>query len=75
MASDEGRLLRIEEVEVMTGLAKSTIYRLVKEGSFPPPVRVGKRAVRWKEWEVREWIRSRPPATGDTPPEEPEGSS
>ena len=75
MAPDEGRLLRIEEVEVMTGLAKSTIYRLVKEGSFPRPVRVGKRAVRWREWEVREWIRSRPPATGDTPPEGPGSSS
>ena len=75
MATDEGRLLRIEEVEEITGLSHSTIYRKVKEGTFPPPVRVGKRAVRWREWEVREWVRSRPPATGDTPPEEPGSSS
>ena len=36
------------------------IYALIAEGLFPRPLQVGRRAVRWIEQEVQEWLSSRP---------------
>lgn len=52
-------ILRRRQVEELTGLARSTIYELIKNGAFPPPVRLGKRAVGWLYREVEAWIESR----------------
>ena len=54
------RLIRLEEVLSYTGLSRSELYRKIQVGEFPRPVRVGKRAVRWRESEVEEWIEERP---------------
>ena len=59
------RLLRRAEVQRRCGLARSTIYRLMRAGEFPEPLQVGSRAVRWVETEVTAWLESRPRATGD----------
>ena len=40
------RLLRRREVEEFTGMGRSSIYRLMQDGAFPRPVRVGPTAVR-----------------------------
>ena len=58
------RLLRREEVEARSGLARSTIYRLMRVGKFPEPRRIGERAVRWSEAELTRWLQDRPKATG-----------
>lgn len=52
------RLLRRAEVEQLTGLATSTIYKLMAQTppEFPRPVRVTNTAVRWKLSSVSEWI-------------------
>ena len=57
-------LLRREDVEVRTGLARSSIYRLMRLGRFPEPLRIGDRAVRWPASEIDRWLESRPRATG-----------
>lgn len=57
------RLLRRDEVERRCGIRRSTVYRLMQEEDFPAPVRIGPRAVRWRESDIDAWIRSRPPAT------------
>ena len=62
------RLLRRREVERITGMSRSSIYRLMQSGGFPRPVRVGPSAVRWKESDITAWVESRPEATGDTGP-------
>ena len=54
-----GRLLRRSSVEEVTGLSKASIYRLMHEGSFPPPVRIGTRAVAWPQSAIVEWIEAR----------------
>ena len=59
------RLLRRTDVEAWTGLGRSTIYRLMRCGEFPEPVRIAQRAVRWFESELEEWLAERPRATGD----------
>jgi prophage regulatory protein len=52
------RLLRLAEVSTMIGLKRSSIYRYVSDGSFPAPIKVGERSVRWKLADVLAWRAS-----------------
>lgn len=50
-------ILRRRQVESKTGLTRSPLYARIKEGSFPPPVRLGNgRAVGWLGHEVDSWL-------------------
>ena len=42
------QLLRLPAVLQATGLARSTVYRMVAEHTFPAPVKLAKRAVGWR---------------------------
>ena len=53
------KLLRRPEVEVRTGLSKSSIYEWMKRGDFPQPVKLGTRLVAWRESEIAAWLESR----------------
>ena len=53
-------LSKIHEVISRSGLSKTAIYRNIKDGTFPAPVRIGKRAVAWRTEELEEWLRERP---------------
>lgn len=53
------RVIRRPEVEFRVGLARSTIYELIKKGNFPAPVQLGARAVGWIESEVEAWLRAK----------------
>ena len=39
-------LLTRQEVETHTALSRTSIYRKVREGTFPTPLQIGARAVR-----------------------------
>lgn len=54
-------LMRRPAVEAATGLSKSGLYKMIGEGRFPAPRRVGVRAVAWLRDDVDGWIHSRPP--------------
>lgn len=54
--------LRIGVVMDVTGLGRSTIYRLMADEQFPPPVRLTKRLVAWRRADVEKWFESRPTA-------------
>ncbi|QRY82427.1 AlpA family transcriptional regulator [Pseudomonas sp. PDNC002] len=53
------RIIRLKDVIDSTGIARSTIYKLIGEGAFPKPVPLVGRSVGWVESEVHEWIRGR----------------
>lgn len=55
-----GRLLRRRQVEELTTLSRSSIYRLMEDGKFPRPVRVGTNAVRWRWSDITHWLEARP---------------
>lgn len=57
------RILRRPEVETRTGLSRSTLYAMMAEGTFPKPVRLGKRAVGWTESAIVRWVESRETGT------------
>ena len=52
--------LRIGVVVRLTGLGRSTIYRLMAEEQFPPPVRLAKRVVAWRRTDLERWSEARP---------------
>jgi prophage regulatory protein len=51
----EGALLRMKNVKELLGASRSTIYRWIGEGTFPRPVRVGERSVRWRLDDLEAW--------------------
>ena len=58
-------LLRREEVEERFGVSRSWIYCEMRAGRFPEPVKIGKRAVRWRVSDLDEWAAGRPLAQGE----------
>ena len=53
------RILRLPEVSQATGLSRSTIYRLVRSGTFPQSVALTARTIGWRIDEVEAWIAAR----------------
>ena len=57
-------LMRLRAVLQVTGLGRSTLYRMVAEHTFPSPVRLTeRRAVAWRQEDVRHWTCGRPIAS------------
>jgi len=56
---DDVTFIRLPEVKAVTGLSKTSLYALIKEKSFPAPVRLGPRAVAWVKSEIRQWAVER----------------
>lgn len=54
---DDERLLRLSEVENMTGFKKSFIYEQGGKGNFPRRRKIGQSA-RWVLSEVIEWMNN-----------------
>ena len=52
------RIVRREEVSKLTGLARATIYKKVRERSFPPPIRLGARSVGWRLSDIVAWLHA-----------------
>lgn len=53
------RLMRLRQVMQTTGLARSTIYKLMAKREFPLAIKVTTKSVAWPSLEVDAWIASR----------------
>ena len=62
-------LLFRPEVEVLTRLGRTSIYRLMNDpdARFPRPIRLGARRVAWRRSEVMDWLENRPRCTAGQP--------
>lgn len=49
-------ILRLPAVKNRTGLARSTIYLRIAQGSFPKQISLGGRAIGWVESEIETWL-------------------
>ena len=58
------RILRRQDVERLTGLSYTTIWRKEHAGDFPQRVRLGANAVGWREGDVLRWIDARETVSG-----------
>jgi len=57
--SDRERLMRRPEVERVTGLSRSEIYRRMAVGCFPKCVRLGVNCVAWAASDIDRWVAAR----------------
>jgi prophage regulatory protein len=55
---DLGILGRLN-VQLKTGLARSTLYLQVSQGTFPRPIKIGKRSVGWRASDIDHWLSMR----------------
>jgi prophage regulatory protein len=53
------RFARVPEVERVTGLSRTTIWRLERQNEFPRRRRLSANAVGWLESEIRAWMSER----------------
>ena len=53
------RILRLQNVELLTGFKRAHIYSLINQGRFPRSVRLGPRAVGWDSLAVEKWVEER----------------
>jgi prophage regulatory protein len=53
------RFIREREVNQLTGLSRTTRWRLERQGKFPSRRRLSSNAVGWLESEIRGWIATR----------------
>lgn len=49
------KIYRLPQVEDLCGLSRATIYRQIRAGAFPRPVKIGRRAVGWKGDSLSAW--------------------
>ncbi|PLY35316.1 dipicolinate synthase [Pectobacterium carotovorum] len=52
-------LIRLSEAQRRTGYSKAWIYKLIAQGRFPHPVKIGSRSVAFIKSEIDEWINQR----------------
>lgn len=52
------QLYRRPDVETLTGLSRTSIYRMMERGEFPRPVRITAKAVAWREADLSQWLDS-----------------
>lgn len=53
------QLLSVQAVEVIVGLGRSSIYKLMKEDAFPAQVKIGGRAL-WRRQDIDRWVHQLP---------------
>lgn len=58
------RLLTVSDVLALTGYrSRTTLWRKVKAGGFPPPKKDGPASVRWRASDIQRWIEGLPAQT------------
>ncbi len=55
----DDRFLREPEVRRITGLSRTTRWRMERRGEFPRKKRISKNAVAWLASEIRSWMAER----------------
>lgn len=55
------RFLRLDEVLHITGLGRNTVYRRIREGTFPKQVRIGPNSVAWRQSAIAKWMLEQTP--------------
>ncbi|MGO1000735.1 helix-turn-helix transcriptional regulator [Lysobacter sp. CA196] len=58
-STEPASFLRLKAVVARTGLSRSTLYALGRDGHFPRQVDLGGGVSAWVKGEVQAWIRSR----------------
>lgn len=52
------KLFRLPEVKNLTGKSTTAVYRDMADGRFPRPVKIGERAVAWRQIDLENWLQA-----------------
>jgi prophage regulatory protein len=52
-------MIKLKEVQKLTGLSRSSIYAYIDKGLFPAQVKLGLRSVAWVDSEIEFWVESK----------------
>lgn len=58
MSDSPDRILRLKTVLTRTGLSRSTLYRKMQNGTFPPNLKISTRCAGWRESALAEWLKN-----------------
>ena len=50
------RIVRLKTVLARTGLSRSTIYRKIAEGRFPPRIKISVNGAGWRKSDINRWV-------------------
>lgn len=50
------RIVRLKTVLARTGMSRSTIYRKIKEDTFPAQIKISTNGAGWKESDINRWV-------------------
>lgn len=53
-------LLTAQDLIALTRLSRTSIYRMTRQGRFPPSLSLGNGHIRWREEDVRAWLAALP---------------
>lgn len=56
LAGEEDRFISVREAAHLIGMSMSWLWKAVRAGRFPGPVRLSDNCVRWRLSEVRGWM-------------------
>lgn len=56
-------LLTTQDLIPLLRLSRTSIYRMTRQGRFPPPCALGNGQIRWREADVRAWMTGLPSQT------------
>ena len=56
-------MLDVKQVAASCGIGTSTVWKLVKLGTFPRPVYFGPKVARFKAEDIQKWVANLEPAT------------
>ncbi|WP_084251046.1 helix-turn-helix transcriptional regulator [Sphingomonas pruni] len=54
------RVIRRKELLSIIGISRSTLYDWMASGTFPRPIRLGRRAVGWRSKDISDWLEKLP---------------
>ena len=53
------KIYRLKNVIEVTGMSRSTIYRLMDQDKFPKPIKLSQRIIGFLEEDIDQWIQER----------------
>ena len=59
------RMLKVKDVASLVGCKESSVYRWIKEGRIPAPIKLNGKTMMWTQEQIQLWIDSQPKKRAD----------
>jgi prophage regulatory protein len=59
LTAPESQILRLREVVAITTFSRSSVYRLLRDGRFPRPIKLGVHARGWRRSDIENYLATR----------------